>query len=98
MKSIVVTIRLKEDVYTLLQGKAGQGSVADYIKEIIKVYTLEPKTDATPSTRSAKWEELQKPLPKRRASPTESNCIGLVKPCPRCHARDGHPSGFCHMV
>ena len=57
-------------------------------------------TPVTPQnlTRRAKWEELQKPLPKRKAvTSIKSNCIGLIKPCPICHARDGHPSGFCHL-
>ena len=35
MKSIMVGIRFKEDVYQALQARAGKGSVADYIKELV---------------------------------------------------------------
>ena len=35
MKSIMVGIRFKEDIYQALQARAGQGSVADYIRELV---------------------------------------------------------------
>ena len=95
----------------MLEGEAKKQYQRDYMRKkravrplldppIVLDPLVRPVLDpVTNSTRRAKWEELQRvvPVKRKRSSKVRSNCIGMVKPCPLCHAKDGHPSGFCHL-
>jgi len=87
VKSIMVGIRFKEDIYQALQARVGQGSVADYIRELVTSSVNTFPTVNTTSNRSAIATKPVKPVaPVRqsdtrfmeRAQPGELSCGGCA--------------------